>query len=259
MSKKLSIHQQNQKIRELIQKKDQKGEEFTMSELEFLSLYEGKGGQAANGEKGEGLLYEFYTPTWVVELMWQLARFHGYRNGSILEPSFATGRFFKEAPDESLVTGFEIDPVSFRIAQLLYPKAKLYNQYFETAFLEAPRYTKRIPPQKLTWLSQYPFSLVIGNPPYGKHRNLYSSYFSSPRMAQMELFFIYWGLKLLRPGGLLIYITSSNILRNGLSYETEKLAIEKLADLKDAYRLPPVFQSSQVPTDILILKRKENG
>lgn len=258
MGKKITIYELNHSIRELIRSKDERNESYSEHDRNFISQYHGNGGQNNKNQSGEGLLYEYYTPTYLVAQMWQLARFHGYRNGSILEPSFATGRFFKEAPGESQLTGFEIDPVSFRIAQLLYPKAKLYNQYFETAFLAPPRYTQKLSGNRLTWLDDYPFSLVIGNPPYGKHTNRYSSYFKSPKMAQMELFFIYQGLRLLKAGGLLVYVTSSNILRNGISYHGEKQAIGKLAELKDAYRLPPVFQSSQVPTDIIILKRKEN-
>jgi hypothetical protein len=75
-------------------------------------------------------------------------------------------------------------------------------------------------------------------------------------MHQIELFFMYQGLQLLRSGGLLVYITGSNFMRNGISYQSEKVELEKLCDLVDAYRLPPVFKSSSVPTDILILKRK---
>jgi poly(A) polymerase Pap1 len=51
-------------------------------------------------------------------------------------------------------------------------------------------------------------------------------------------------------------VTGSNFLRNGISYQSEKLEIEKIADIMDAYRLPPVFKFSKVPTDIIVLKRK---
>ena len=108
----------------------------------------------------------------------------------------------------------------------------------------------------MTWMDGYPFSLVIGNPPYGKYKNKYSSYFTKPKMHQIELFFMHQGLQLLKPGGLLVYLTGSNFLRNGISYQSEKLELEKLADILDAYRLPPVFKFSKVPTDIIVLKRK---
>jgi len=203
----MNINDQNKAIRELIITKDKNKESYTKEDLLLLSQYEGKGGMGSKGEKGEGLLYEFYTPEYIVEQMWALANFHGFTKGNVLEPSFATGRFFKYAPKDCPITGFEIDPISFRIAQLLYPKAQLYNQYFETAFLNAPRFTSRIAAKEFTWLNDYPFSLVIGNPPYGKHKNLYSSYFPNPKMAQLELFFIYYGLKLLKPGGLPVSYT----------------------------------------------------
>jgi len=45
-------------------------------------------------------------------------------------------------------------------------------------------------------------------------------------------------------------------LRNGITYQTEKAELEKVCDIMDAYRLPPVFKYSQVPTDIIVLKRK---
>jgi uncharacterized protein (UPF0216 family) len=67
---------------------------------------------------------------------------------------------------------------------------------------------------------------------------------------------MYQGLQMLKPGGLLVYLTGSNFLRNGISYQTEKAEMEKLADILDAYRLPPVFKFSKVPTDIIVLKRK---
>jgi len=151
--------------------------------------------------------------------------------------------------------GFEINPLSARIAEISFPGAIIHRGYFETAFLTMPRFTTRLK-KSLTWLEQYPFSLVIGNPPYGRYKNKYSSYFPSPKMHQIELFFMYYGLMLLKPGGLLIYLTSSNFLRNGISYNSEKEEIGKIADILDAYRLSPVFRFSEVPTDILVLKRK---
>jgi hypothetical protein len=74
-------------------------------------------------------------------------------------------------------------------------------------------------------------------------------------MHQIELFFMYQGLQLLKPGGILVYITGSNFLRNGITYQSEKLELEKYAQFLDAYRLPAVFKFSSVPTDIIVLKR----
>lgn len=246
----------NRKIEAFIKAKDSKGEHYSAKDIEFIQQYEGDGGQGSKGATGEGLLYEFYTPQYIVDLMWKLAMRHGFdAKGNILEPSLATGRFFAPAPFKERCYGFEINPITRRIAEITYPDAHIYQGYFETAFLEPPRFTQRLK-NKLTWLEGYPFSLVMGNPPYGKYKNKYSSYFPKPKMHQIELFFIYYGLKMLRPGGLLVYLTSSNFMRNGISYQGEKMEIQEIADFVDAYRLPPVFKASQVPTDILVFRRK---
>lgn len=249
-------YQLNQEIEAFIRDKDSKKQRFSQADIDFINQYEGSGGQGSKGAKGEGVLYEFYTPDFVVDLIWELAFRYGFdEKGTVLEPSIATGRLIRPAPHKENCVGFEINPISARIAEITYPGATIHRGYFETAFLQPARFTARLK-EKLTWLPQYPFSLVIGNPPYGKYKNKYSSYFPSPKMHQIELFFMYYGLKMLRAGGLLVYLTSSNFLRNGISYNSEKDEIGKIADILDAYRLPPVFRFSQVPIDILVLIRK---
>ncbi len=250
-------YQLNKEIESFILDKDKRNESYSQTDIEFIQKYEGSGGQGSKGATGEGILYEFYTPGYVVKLMWELAfRFGFDKSGTVLEPSIATGRLIEPAPDKTKCVGFEINSISARIAEISFPGATIYRGYFETAFMQPERFTKRLPLSQLTWLKEYPFSLVIGNPPYGKYRNKYSSYFSTPKIPQIEQFFMYYGLQLLKPGGLLIYLTSSNFLRNGLTYNKAKDEIGKLADLLDAYRLPPVFRFSEVPTDIIVLKRK---
>lgn len=247
----------NKQIEDFIRKKDAEKATFSRDDVAYIQQYEGSGGQGSKGATGEGVLYEYYTPGYITELMWELAYRYGFgKDETVLEPSVATGRIIEPAPEKTLVTGFEINPVSARICRITYPEAEIHTGYFETAFLEPPRFTGKLKGNRVTWLESYPFSLVIGNPPYGKYKNLYSSYFPKPRIQQIELFFMYYGLRLLRSGGLLIYLTSSNFLHNGIFYRSEKEQIGQLAELVDAYRLPPVFRASEVPTDILVLKRK---
>jgi len=252
----LNQHALNQQIESFIHNKDTKAEPYSEADKVYINQYEGSGGQAKEGARGEGLLYEFYTPEYVVELMWELARNYGYSGGPVIEPSCATGRLFAAAPDKRECVGFEINPVSRRIAQINYPEATIHQGYFETAFLNPPRYFSRLPKSQLTWLPQYPFSLAVGNPPYGIHKNLYSSYFPNPKLGTLEIFFIYYALMLLKPGGVLVYLISSNFLRNGNTYNAAKNELGKIAKFTDGYRLPPVFKSSAVPTDIIVLTKK---
>jgi len=67
---------------------------------------------------------------------------------------------------------------------------------------------------------------------------------------------MYKCLKLLKKDGLLVFITASSFLRNKDTYKKEKQRIGQLAEFVDAYRMPKVFKHTQVPTDIIILKRK---
>lgn len=247
-------HELNQHVEQLIAERSETAE-FTDSEKAVLRRYSGSGGQGKHGATGEGILYEFYTPEWVCNWMWKMAIHYGYDGGTVLEPSCATGELLRPAPDKTKCYGFEINKTSRRIAQILYPDAHIHDGYFETAMLEPPRFTTRIK-KRVTWLQGYPFSLVIGNPPYGKYTNAYSAYFPKPKMKQIELFFYYHGLRMLKPGGLLIYLSGSNLLRNGYTYNEEKKAMQELGcDLLDAYRLPPVFAYSEVPTDILVMRK----
>jgi type I restriction-modification system DNA methylase subunit len=253
---KFNQHQRNKEIESFIADKDSRKESYSQADIDYINSYEGSGGQAKQGASGEGLLYEYYTPDYVVALMWELAYKHGFKeSGTVLEPSVATGRMLQQAPIKKNCVGFEINAVSARIAEISYAGATIHRGYFETAFMQQPRFTTRERKQP-TWLEQYPFSLVIGNPPYGKYHNRYSSYFPTPKLMQIEQFFIYYGLQMLEKNGLMVYIISSNFMRNGLTYNKAKDEIAKIADLVDAYRLPAVFKYSEVPTDIIVFKKK---
>jgi len=249
VSKLKNQHQVNNAIADFLASKT----EFTHEEKQVLRMYSGSGGQGKHGAKGEAVLYEFYTPPETAEVMYELASKYGFKEGKILEPSCATGELIRPAKDYSKVTAFEINPVSAKIAKTLYPEIDLHAGYFETAFLQEPRFTSRY--KGLSWLKQ-DYDLVIGNPPFGKYRNLYSSYFPTPKFAQIELFFIYYAMQLLKKNGLLVYMISSNFLRNGITYNESKSAIGKTAELIDAYRLPPVMTYTEVPLDIIVLRKK---
>lgn len=246
-------------IEDFIRIKDSRNDTYTQEDIAYLQQYEGMGAQGRKGRReavGEGVLYEFYTPPFVVNLMWELARHYGYTKGSVLDPAIGTGRMLQPLTDFKGCVGFEPNPVSARIAEICCPEASIYNYYFETAFMDYPRFSSTLK-KPLTWLPEYPFDLVIGNPPFGIYKNYYSSYFpEAKKLKQMEIFFMYKSLQMLKANGLLVFITGSNFLRNGDTYNVAKKELSKLCDLLDAYRLPPVFESSEVPTDIIVLKRK---
>lgn len=238
----------NQSVEQLLSRKRKN---LTAEELALLSSYE--------PTTGQNKLYSFFTPLWLCEVMVQLAIRHGFNpsKGKVLEPSAGTGNFLealiKQGVSPQHIRAFEIDETNFIISQVRCPRVHLHHQYFEIAFLTPPKYRSLA---DKTWLPEYPFDLIIGNPPYGVHKNKYSSYFRKPKFKQVEQFFMYKSLELLKKGGLLVFITGSNFLRNNKTYQKEKEAIGTIAELVDAYRMPKVFKHTQVPTDILIFKRK---
>ncbi len=251
----MNQHQLNIEIQQFMNEKAISGDDYTPSEIAYIQQYAGSGGMQSKGAKGSGILHEFYTPDYICDLVHHLAYKYGYDGGTILEPSIATGRLIKPFADKTKVVGFEISTVASKICQITYPQATIYNEYFEVAFMSYPRINSRLK-GKITWLEQYPFSLVIGNPPFGIYKNYYSSYFRNPGIKLIEHFFMYYGLLLLKPGGLLVYLTGSNFLRNGITYNKEKELIGIMADLVDAYRLPSVFDKTDISTDIIILRKK---
>lgn len=253
----MNQYQLNKEIENFIDNHDSQGKAYSLADIEFIQQYEGYGGLANKGAKERGLLDEYFTPIYIAEYMYKLAIKYGYDGGAVLEPAIATGNIINPLPKKTKITAFEINHYSKRVCELRFPRIKVYEQYFETAFLQTPRFVSKITNKKLTWLEDYPFSLVIGNPPYGGHKSRYSSYFTGiDKFKQLEIFFMYKSMQLLKKGGLLIFITSSGFMRNGISYNHEKQRIAKIADFVDAYRLPKVFRSTDVPTDILIFRKK---
>lgn len=249
----------NQNIVEFITEKDSKGQKYTKADIEFISNYSGKGGSK---EKDAGILHQFYTPDWICDIMYKLAVYYGYSGGTVLDPSMGTGNIIAPFPDKTMVTGFEPDEISHRIASLRFPKATIHKGFLETAFLQplSEDIYGSLLKKQTTWLKGYPFELVITNPPYGQYHNFYSGRMKGlmhkTKFAQMEIAFMLFGLKLLKEGGLLIYITAQNFMRNGNKYEPMKQVLAQYAELVDAYRLPPVFGKTKVCPDILIFKRK---
>lgn len=256
-----SEYQKNVAVEQLVTKLSV-GDTLSQDQREQILAYSGRGqvwdlSKVSNASE----LFEFYTPNYIIDLMYDLAIHYGYAGGNILEPSCANGRFLAhEKAKGTKQVGFEINELTAKMAKLVNPKATIHNLFFEQAFLDNTRgrYSKLLPKNRLTWVNEYPFDLVIGNPPYGAHQNFYTNfnYFGRKNYYQVELFFLYAGLMMLRKGGLLVFLTSSNFIRNGNKYNDLKRDIIPIGEMLDAYRMPKVFERSAVPTDIMVWKRK---
>ncbi len=216
-------------------------------------------------ESGTGKLYEYFTPMDVVEKMWALAYHYGkdvfpLYGMKVLDPAMGSGRLFTYAPKSAKVTGFEINKSNEEVAMKYcvsrgFSRIQLYNESFEVAFLNPPRYNSKLKGKKTTWLDEYPFDLVVANPPYGKFTGLYKTHFNFN--GQFEHFFIEYSMKLVKQNGLGVFVVPSSFLRNGNTYNSVKERIFAECKLVDAYRLPAnIFKHTQIGTDIIVLQKK---
>ena len=237
-----------QTIRELVEQILEEGRTPTESERELLISYEGIGGLAKEGVRGQGILSEFYTPDAIIQKMWGLAYKHGFTDsGKVLEPSCGTGRFFKYH-NPALIDAFEIDPIAYKIAKLLYPTANITLGSFETKFFRDNFHLPR---------TKGDYDLVIGNPPYESFVSQYSPKEKTVTQAvTFDQYFITRGLDLLKIGGLMVFIIPSSFMRNDNKYNKIKEEIYAKAELIEAYRLPNnVFPNTYIGTDILVFRK----
>lgn len=235
----------NSQIEALVAKKGTKRSKYTADEIELLKQY-----------SGNDVLHDYYTPDIFCKHITEIAKYWGYKDGGkILEPSIGTGNMIKYFDPCNKVLGYEYNQTSATIAEVLYPNVKVVNNYFETMFLQEPHYrTLKKPAPGET------FDLVVGNPPYGAHKksqsSLYYANFAKLKIEQIEQFFLWKSIEVLKPGGILIFVMPVNFLQNSQKYNEIKRKILKICYICDAFRMPSLFASTTQATDILVLKKR---
>jgi N12 class adenine-specific DNA methylase/SAM-dependent methyltransferase len=187
-----------------------------------------------------------YTAPVVIRSMYEAAQRFGFQGGRILEPACGIGHFIGLMPEEMLrrstVTGVEIDPLTARIARALYPDADIRQQPFEKS---------KLPDES--------FDLAISNVPFGDYT------VHDPRWNDFKFpihdYFFAAALDKVRPGGLLLFVTSRHTLDKLDSSLRESLGAR--AELLGAIRLPnTAFKKNagtEVTTDIVMLRKLRPG
>jgi len=190
--------------------------------------------------------YAHFTPEWMVRAMWQGVRRLGFCAGSVLEPGCGSGLFIALAPDAPAgsvtFTGIEADPVTARIARLLYPEA----------WIRAEDFTKAALPET--------YDLVIGNPPFSDR-----TVRGTDRIGRLGLslhdYFIARAIDRLRPGGIGAFVVS----RYTMDKQNPKARAEiaAMADLVGAVRMSEgsmrAESGTDVVVDILFFQRRADG
>lgn len=187
-----------------------------------------------------------YTSATVVSAMYEAVQRLGFTHGKILEPSAGIGHFFGLMPEamrsQSTLTGIEIDPLTARIARVLYPDANIRQQGFEQ--------------------SQLPdggFDLVISNVPFGNYK-VFDPQFNQHNFLIHDYFFAK-SLEKARPDGLVAFITSMGTMDKQDARLRDYL--HERAELLGAVRLPnTAFKqnaNTEVTTDMVFLRRLHEG
>jgi len=187
-----------------------------------------------------------YTAPVVIGAMYQALNRFGFQGGRVLEPACGIGHFVGLMPEEMLhrstVTGIEIDPLTARIAKVLYPDADIRAQPFEQSKLADGFY-----------------DLAISNVPFGDY-TVHDPRWNNYKFSIHDYFFAA-ALEKVRPDGLLMFITSrgtmdklDSTLRELLSTRTELLGAIRLPN--DAFKRNA---GTEVTTDIIMLRKLRQG
>lgn len=188
-----------------------------------------------------------YTSADVIKGMWDALSHLGFKGGRALEPSSGIGHFIGLTPDsvhaQTEWSAVELDTLTGNIAKLLYSGSNVNVTGFE----------------KFNRPTGF-YDLAISNVPFGDYTLRDTK---RPAMLIHDYFFVK-GLDLVRPGGLVSFITSSGTLDK--QSDAARREIAKRADFLGAIRLPGgkkgAFSGNagtEVTTDIIFLRRKVPG
>lgn len=244
-------HELNTAIENYINNKEyEKYKTLPVEVKDWLKKYAGAGGLEKQGAEGKGLLSEYYTPQNVVNKMWDLtAQYVNTDGANVLEPSAGIGRFLENAPKGTNFDIVEMNPVSAKIAELLYPNANVTVGQFQERFINKSNNTpvKSVRPE---------YDIVIGNPPYGQYSGRYKGLGEGKQHQRLEAYFIDRGLDSLKENGIMTFIVPSSFLNGIIS--TSKNNISRKSELLDAYRLPEgTFDTTSIGTDIIVLRKTQ--
>ena len=253
----------------LVKKLEAEGRYATEAEQAILSKYVGWGGlaNAFDQRKSEwakeftelkelltdeeyasargSTLNAHYTDISVIKAMYEGLKWLGFTGGRMMEPSAGVGNFVGAMPADMASqvrswTMVELDGITGLISKYLYPNADVRIQGFEKA---------NIPNNFM--------DVAIGNVPFGNYAIADKSYPKKVTSAIHNYFFAK-SLDKVRPGGIVMFITSSYTMNSQDS--TVRRYIMQKADLLGAIRLPDTAfkgnAGTEVVTDILILKKR---
>jgi hypothetical protein len=191
--------------------------------------------------------YAHYTSRAVVNSIFRgLARM-GFNGGQILEPGMGIGNFPGLMPEDmwthSAYTGIVFDPITGGIAKQLFPDEHIRVESFVD-----------------TKLPQGFYDIAFGNPPFAPTIVRGDPQYKKHGFALHDFFFAK-SVDLLKPGGILAFVTSHYTMDK--AGDKARAYLSERADLLGAIRLPQTAfkknAGTEVVTDVIFLRKRAEG
>ena len=191
----------------------------------------------------------FYTPTHIIDSLWDIATQLGFKGGTILEGSAGIGNILAQMPteisDRSDIHAVEIDNTAGGILSLLYPDAQVDIQGFEQTKIENGSVDLAI--------TNVPFVTGLKVKDESGDKDL------SSKFGNIHDFCIAKNVRKLKPGGIGIFITSSGTLDKSQKLR-DWVINQGDSDFIGAFRLNNnTFGGTSVTSDILVVRRRVSG
>ncbi len=220
-----SYSEENRELRSLLT-----GDEFDAAQLSINTAY--------------------YTPTEIIDTLWDVAAKLGFQGGKILEGSAGIGNILASIPkgmnEASQITAVELDNITGGILEQLYPDAQVYIRGFETVDIDNAS-----------------VDLAITNVPFGENLKIYDAKEKDlTRLfgSKIHDFCIAKNIRKLRPGGIGIFISSRGTLDSSSRKLRQWIVNEGGCDVIGAFRLNnETFVGTGATADIIVVRKRVNN
>lgn len=192
----------------------------------------------------------YFTPAYIVDAMWDIARAMGFKGGRVLEGSAGIGNVLGLMPQDlserSYIRAVEKDPTTGKMLSLLYPDAVVDIDGFEKVKIETGTY-----------------DLVITNVPFVPGLKVADTSgdgdISKEFKTSIHDFCIAKNVRKLRDGGVGVFITTAGSM-DGTGRLHEWLSNRENADIVGMFRMHnETFGGTNATSDIIVVRKRVNG
>ena len=188
----------------------------------------------------------YYTPEYIIDTLWDIAKKLGFRGGNIAENSAGIGNILAHMPSDiserSNITATEPDAITSGILKYLYPDAVVHDTGYENVNVENGS-----------------VDLAITNVPFVSGMRVKDDVEKDLSKWEIHNFCIAKNIRKLAEGGLGIFISTSATM-DGAKELRRWIENEGNADVIGLFRLnSETFGGATVTSDIIVVRKRVNG